>query len=436
MIKIKNISTGLKKIAKNATWIILERVIRLLIGLAVGIWIARYLGPFQYGMFSFGLAWVGLFSVLSNLGLEGILVRDLVAGKNSANTTLGTAVMLRLLGSVVCVGSAIGGYLLFYGPDNRDQIVIIALVSMSQVFLATEVIDYWFRSRVEWKYVFRARMAAIFFSTTAKIIFLLTGASVIWIASVVLLDAVLIAIFLLVELARDKNKLGRWRARLCIARQMLSDCWPNILAGIAVVVYMRMDMIMIGSMMTAAEVGVYSVAVRISQIWYVIPLAITQSITPSIVSSRKVSKENYERKMIVLISSLFWASVTVAILMTILSPSIITILFGEEYESAGDVLRIHFWSGVFVAIGLAINQWFLAENLLKINLIRTISGAIINLLLNFILIPKMGIIGAAIATVVSQFFSTYFSSWWFRTSKPAFRLLNRGIVYPFKRKQL
>ena len=422
-----------RQILSNTSWIVLERAIRLGVGFFVAVWVARYLGPSQYGVLSFGLAWVALFSAFGQLGLENIVVRDVVSNRRSEAEILGTATSLRLIGGLIVVIGSTAFYGIFYGFDNQTQLAVIALVGLAQLFLAAEVIDWWFRSRVEWRYVFRARIIAFIIATIGMIVCLICGLGVIWIAAITLLDAIMVASFLIVEWLRHSERGQPWKAGVARAKVLLSDSWPAILSGLAIMVYMRIDQIMIGSMMTEADVGVYSVAVKLSEVWYVIPLAVTQSVMPGIVSARKAQNGSYEQRLIWLIALLFWSSFLVAILVTFTGPALVTILFGHEYRLAGDVLRIHFWAGIFVALGVGISQWYLAENRLHISLYGTIAGALINLLMNLLLIPEFGITGAALSTVGSYFVAAYLPVICFPAAAPAWRIVNRAIFMPFQR---
>jgi len=300
-----NISVAFRKILANTSWVVAERAIRLGVGFFVGVWVARYLGPFQYGLLSFGLAWVALFATFGKLGLEGIVVRDVVAHRDNEDEILGTATSLRLIGAVMVVVLSSGLYGAFYGWENSTQLAVVVLAAGAQIFLAAEVIDWWFRSRVEWKFAFRARVAAFAFSTTMKIGVLLAGFGVVWIAAVTLVDSVLVASFLFFEWRRHGARSARWRTSVDKAKKLLSDSWPAILSGLAIMVYMRIDQIMIGSLMTDADVGVYSVAVKLSEVWYVIPMAVTQSVMPSVVSARKANNGSYEQRLTWLIAVLF-----------------------------------------------------------------------------------------------------------------------------------
>ena len=421
------------QILSNAFWIVLERIIRLGVGFFVAIWVARYLGPSHYGVLSFGLAWVTLFSTFGQLGLENIVVRDVVSDRGSEAEILGTATALRLIGGLIVVIGSSTLYGVFYSFDNRTQLTVITLAGLAQILLAAEVIDWWFRSRVEWRYVFRARVIAFIIATVGTIICITSGLGVVWIAAMTLLNAAMLAGFLLIEWLRHSKRQQSWKAKATRAKTLLLDSWPAILSGLAIMVYMRIDQIMIGSMMTETDVGVYSVAVKLSEVWYVIPLAITQSVMPSIVSARKSQNGSYEQRLIKLTALLFWSSFIVAILVTFTGPSLITILFGHEYRLAGEVLRVHFWAGIFVALGVGINQWYIAENRLQISLYGTIAGALINVLLNLVLIPEFGINGAAFSTVGSYFVAAYLPAACFPSAAPAWRIVNRAIFMPFRR---
>jgi len=217
------ISARLERILSNTSWIVTERAIRLGVGFFVGVWVARYLGPSQYGVLSFGLAWVALFATFGKLGLEGIVVRDVVADRDAEDEILGTATTLRLISSVVVVAVSAGLYGAFYGWGNTTQLAIVVLAAGAQVFFAAEVIDWWFRSRVEWRFAFRARVAAFGISTALKIGVLLAGFGVIWIAAVTMIDAALVAFFLFWEWRRHGARSVRWSASIARAKKLLSD---------------------------------------------------------------------------------------------------------------------------------------------------------------------------------------------------------------------
>lgn len=423
--------SAFKNVFSNSVWMVLEKTLRLGIGFLLTIWLARMYGPTTFGLLSFGMAWVAISSSVSRLGMEGVLVRELVSFPELVDKIMGTALFLRATGGVVVFVISLTVYLLGYGCGNAEQLIIILVLASAEPFMAAEVFEYWFRSRVEWKYAFRARVFALATASIIKVVILYHEASIFWIAGVTLLEAVLMAVLLFFEWLRHPAGARRMQVAVSTANRLFSACWPNLLSGIAIMIYMRVDQVMIGSMLSKADVGNYSVAVRLSEVWYVIPMAVCQSTFPSLVASRRSNFQMYESSLTRLTVFLFWGSVIVASMVQLIGPSVIEVLFGKEYHAAGNVLRIHFWGGCFVALGMVAQQWHLAENRLKITLIRTALGAFANIALNLLLIPRYGVYGAALATVASFGVSAYFSIALFRVSRPVWRILNLGIFIPW-----
>ncbi|WP_232288180.1 polysaccharide biosynthesis C-terminal domain-containing protein [Nodularia spumigena] len=172
---------------------------------------------------------------------------------------------------------------------------------------------------------------------------------------------------------------------------------------------MKIDQIMLGEMVDASAVGLYSAATRISEVWYFIPMAITSSVAPAIYAAKEVSEELYYQKIKKLIRVLVLISIVVAVPMSFLSERIITMLFGNSYAAAGSILAIHIWASLFVSMGVATGVWFISEGLTHEAFQRNLIGAATNILLNLFLIPAYAGVGAAIATVISYGIASFFS---------------------------
>jgi O-antigen/teichoic acid export membrane protein len=422
----------LRLILGNSAWVVSERAIRLGVSFLITVWIARYFGPAVFGLLSFGLAWVSIFAVIGRLGLEGIVVRELIALPDNVTSILGSALVLRVFGGLFAGSLALLVYGVSFGISTDDQFLIILLLSLAEVFLAGEIFEYWFRSKVQFVFVFRAKLVAFAMASVFKIILLCSGTTIVWIASITLVEAALVAGLLFWEWRRHPESQRRLQVRVRTIRKLLGDAWPNLLTGIAILIYLRVDQVMIGSLLSSEEVGNYSVAVKLSEIWYVLPVAICQSVFPSLVERREREPEEYKKGLLKLTVILFWSSIPVAAAMTVLGPLLVEAIFGPAYGPAGTVLPIHFWGGCFVVLGMVGYQWHLAENKLKTSLARTVIGASANIILNIILIPRYGITGAAVATLISFGISDYLSAALFKNSRPIWFLLNKGIFTPWK----
>jgi O-antigen/teichoic acid export membrane protein len=186
---------------------------------------------------------------------------------------------------------------------------------------------------------------------------------------------------------------------------------------------MKIDQIMIGDLLNDKEVGIYSAAVRISEIWYFIPGIITISVFPSVIKMKEENQLNYRLRMRKLYSLMAVLSITIAIIVTFLSHSIIFFLYGSEYLASSQILLVHIWSGVFVFLGVASSQYLVAENFTKIIFQRTFAGALINVLLNFYLIPRYGGLGAAYSTLIAYFVATFSIIFYKKSREQAYLML-------------
>ena len=391
---------GFRRYFANTSWMFAEQMLRMIAGLLVGIWVARYLGPEQFGVFSYAIAFASLFSSIAKLGLDGIVVRDLVREPEQRDSYLGTAFWLKLGGALIMLG-AVALATQFTSSDRLTNLYILIIAS-GAIFQSFNVVNFYFQSQVLSKFVSICKMTQLLISSLLKLYFIFTGADLIWFVLVTLVDQLTLALSL--YFAYRYQKLGGFYRYfdVTLAKQLLKDSWPLIFSGLVVMIYMRIDQIMIKEMLGEREVGLFSAAVRLSEVWYFIPMIITASLFPSIVNAKKRSEELYYTRLQRLYTIMVWLAIAIALPMTFLSDWLVTLLYGEAYREAGQVLMVHIWAGVFVFLGVASGSWLISENLQWIAFYRTFSGAIINIILNFVLIPIYGLIGAAIATVIAQ----------------------------------
>ncbi|MFT4304765.1 MAG: flippase, partial [Candidatus Woesearchaeota archaeon] len=287
----------LSKIVKNINWLTFEKVFRLVIGLVVYAVMARYLGPEQFGVLNYALAFAGLFLALNTLGLDSITVRNIVNEPKKAREYLGSTLVLRLVGSIILIVlSSIAIY--FVRPDNTLLLFFVIIIATGYFFKSFETIDLWFQSEVKSKYTVFARSIAFFIVSGLKLLFVFTQQPLIAFVLMFALDSVISAILLIFYYKYvEKHSIFNWKPRFQVMKELLKDSWPLILSGIAVMIYMRIDQIMIGSMLSDQAVGIYSAAVKLSETWYFLPMIITASVFPAILNARKKSKELYLKRI-------------------------------------------------------------------------------------------------------------------------------------------
>ncbi|GAB3323559.1 flippase [Haliea atlantica] len=410
---------NLVKIADNIGWLFFDKILRMGVGLFVGVWIARYLGPEQFGLLNFALAFTGLFGAIATLGLPGIVVRDIVRDPDNARITLGTAALLQLLGGI-------GSYLLILGaiaylrPDDALARSIVAILGSTMLFKTSEIAVYWYESQVKSKYVVWVQNGAFLIFTAIKALLILQQATLIVFVWVMLAEAASVATLLFLVLGFRGPALTSLRASTTRAKSLLHDSWPLVLSAIAVMVYMKVDQVMLGQMIGDEAVGIYSAAVRISEVWYFLPMAIVASVFPAILEAKKRSHAEYYARLQKLYDLMVVISVAVAFPMTFLATPLVGLLFGKAYLASGAIVAIHIWAAVFVFLGVASSKWFLAENRQVLSLQRTGLGAVANVALNFWLIPIYGAVGAAIATVISQVIAAWLFDLLQTSTRPMF----------------
>ncbi len=394
------------KYFRNTSWLFAEKILRMFVSLFVGIWVARYLGPEQFGLFSYVQSFVGLFATIATLGLDGIVVREIVNDTVKAHVILITAFWLKLLAALfVLLLLSIAVHLTSNDDSTNTLVFIIASATLFQPF---NVVDFYFQAKVMSKYVVFANVLSLFFSSTVKIALILNEAPLVAFAWVVLFDSIILAIgYIYFYLQYSTFQQIRMTWDIPTAKNLLKDSWPLILSGIVISIYMKIDQVMIQEMLGSEAVGQYAAAVRISEAWYFIPMVIASSLFPAIINAKQVSEELYYTRLQRLYSLMIWLAILIALPMTFLSHWVIHLLYGSQYAQAGDVLRIHIWAGVFVFLGVSSGFWLISENFVKIAFCRNLIGAIGNIILNLILIPKLGIKGAAIATLAAWMLSAF-----------------------------
>lgn len=415
---------GFIRYFKNTGWLFLGKISGMIASFFVGAYVARYLGPTQYGLLNYAISFTGLFAIIASLGIDSILNRELISYPEKRDSLLGSGFLLKMLGSIITIILIIIS-LFFIETDKITEYLIIFSASVF-IFNAFGVIDTYFQSQVLAKKTVRIQIFLIILSSIIKLIFIYKKLGVMYFMLSYFIDSLVLSIGLLLSYKKMGLLITKWKIDKKIIIMLLKNSWPLILSGAAIMIYMKIDQVMIGNMLGIKEVGLYSVAVKISEIWYFIPGIICASLLPAIINAKNTDLVIYNKRLKNLYSLLFYSSLLIAIPISLLSNIIIISLFGPNYIGAINVLRIHVWAGIGVFLGSAINQYLIIEGKSKIFLYTTIIGAILNIILNIILIPKIGIIGAAISTLIAYTFQA-FSIIFFKETRNQIFLILKAI---------
>ena len=402
------------------------RVLGLLAALIISVWTARHLGPTQFGQLSFAYNFAILFAAIAPLGITKILDRDLVRNEIDTRELVSTAFFLVVIGATI-VYALMALVVTSRGYDNASTMLVLIIGLIAFLHVNTVLIAY-FLSKVAAKPLSISNLIALALSNLVKILFILNDAPLIYFAFGFVLDWLLVLPILLTVL-RNSDGFPNFRyISISTAKYLLRQSWPYILTGMMISLYMKIDTVMIKEMLGDYSAGQYSAASRLSEGVYFFPLTVVASLYPAIVNAKKNDQAAYVNRLSNLYSLMFYAALTISIFVSIATPYIIEFLYGAAYIEAIPVLIIHIWACVFVFIGVSSGRWLLTENLQTISMINTFIGACANILLNLMLIPKFGIVGAAWASIISYSVSGYFCFAIWPKTRPNFVLMTKSFA--------
>ena len=423
--KIKNKET------KNAGWLIGEQIFQMIISVVVGILAARYLGPSNFGSLNYTASFVSFFFCITSLGMEGVVIKKLIEHPDEEGLYLGSCLVFRFVASLLSI-LAITIIIIALNPDDSLKLILALLQSLQLIFKSVYIFDSWFQRHLKSRYVSIGKMIACLLVSAYKILLLVSAQSVVWFALSNALSDFVIAIVLLFYYYKERGQ--RIKVSLARGNDVLRDSYHFIVSGLMVAIYGQMDKIMIGKMMTDTDVGYYTTAATISAMWIFIPNAIIQSFRPGIMECKhKGLEREYQKKLQQLYFGIIWFCLGMSLVITVLSKYIVGILFGNAYLGAVYPLQIIVWCETFAVIGTARGIWILSENKNKYVKYYLAIGAVVNLILNFILIPKMGIIGAAIATLITQVTTSLIAPLFFKETKVHTLIVLKAFFFGWKK---
>lgn len=418
-----------RRIASNTVWLLAGQIIRLgAVFLAVA-WTARYLGPEEFGVYSYAIAFVLLFAELGTLGLQGIITHDLVEDPENHRTILGTAFVLRLIGAAATIAILA---LLVYAvrlPDPRVRWLILVFAA-GYMFRPLYVVNQFYESRVEGKFPVIAASVASATLVGLTALLIAAAAPLGWFVAARAVLVALVGILVAAILAVHRPHSLRWRFDRDLARQMLRRSWPLLASAITATIYLKIDQVMLGGMSGSEDVGIYAAASQLSEVWYFLPILLMSSLFPSLISMSRSDRAAYSERLGSIFGSMAWFGVAVAVGVTVLAPILVKVFFGAGFEESVTVLRIHVWALPFIFMRAVLSKWIIIERVYTVSLMTHGAGAVTNVALNLVLIPQYGPIGAAIATVVSYAVASFFSLFLSRRTRGLARLMTRSVVFP------
>lgn len=413
------------KESKNAMWIIGGKVAQMILSLFVGVLSARYLGPANYGTISYATALVSFFTSFCTLGLHNIVVKDLLENPQDEGKTVGSAIFMRIVTSVLsCIMIVCVSFVLDYG--DWETVAVVVLCSISLIFRAFDTINYWFQSQYKSKVNSIATLIGYVIVSMYKIWLLVLQKSVIWFAFASALDHIAITVVQLIAYKRHNG--AKFSVSWAKGKALLGQSYHYILSGMMVAIYGQTDKLMLKQMLDETSVGYYATATAICSMWTFVLSAIIESMYPTIIMSFKKDKETFERKNRQLYAIVFYVTCFVSVCFLLLGDLAIRILYGEAYAPAAMPLKIVTWYTAFSYFGVARGAWMVCNQMQKYLKYMYIFAALANIVMNILLIPMWGPSGAALASLVTQILTSIVLPLCIRDLRPNAKLMLEAIM--------
>ena len=424
---------GLGRSLSNGTWMLIERMLAMCSAIVVSVWVARYLGPREFGVLSYAVAFVALFTPLAALGINNILVKELVLDRERERVLLGSALIARFLGTAAAIAICVAAIYYVQGAEqgaDRKLFWAVVALSLATVFNALDVAGLWLQSKQAVRTLMFWKMGVTVCAAIARVVAITSGAQVftfVWIAAA---ETVGIDIVNLCAYYAARERPQSWRSDRSTMSSLFSKSWPLILASIAASIYLKIDQVMLAHMVSVVESGVYAVAARMSEVWYFIPQLLAGTVFPSLLRTKLLSAQLYQQRMRMCLAAFALVATAIAVFITIFAEPIVRTLFGNQYVGAAAILQIHIWGGIFIFQRAVASKWMIAENLFMFSFVSHGVGALLNIVLNLIMIPYWGAIGSAVATVISYAGASYLFTFCSRRTWPMARMMTETLLLP------
>ena len=393
-------SPGFRKYFANTSWLLGERILRMIVSLFVGIYVAKYLGPERFGLLSYANSFVGIFTAIAILGLDGIVVRELVKSPDQRDTLLGTSFLLKVVGTLLMWVLILAT--LFFSNNDPLTSALIAIIAFGVLFQTFNVIDYNFQAEVKSKYVVHSQIVQLIVSSITKLVLILKGLPLVWFAAVYSLDAIILAVGLAYAYSRNSGSIKKWKWNAKVALALLLDSWPLMFAYMSYLIYAKIDRIMIKEMLDEHNVGIYSAAYILYEAPLFISLMIAKSVYPILVQYYQDNKNKFFQLYSTLSSYLTLLSYLIVLFIFIFHEILIQITFGESFEESSKILMLLSFGMIPMFNAFLRSSYITITGNQKIILYTSLFSAMINIVLNLLLIKVYGVIGAVYATVFTQ----------------------------------
>lgn len=412
---------------KNIGWLLGDHLITFVGGFFISIWLARYLSPGPYGIYSYALALFAIAANFSQLGLNAISIKELVSSKD-VDLSISTIGMLKAVGAMIAYSMLC--FYAYHDADSESKLLISIIIGAAVLLKPFTVLDNYFDSRVTSKYKVIARKAGYITKMCLLVCFILLEWPLWILGLVVVIEQLLPTTILTYFYLRDRKRF-HFNTSKKLASDLLDQSWPLIISGLGGTLYLTMDQVMVVSMIGDVEGGIYAAAVRYTSIFFFLQSILITTFYPALIKSKGIDEHKYQSSVVRLSSTLLYLSIAVLLGTYLFIKPFIMLTYGTEYLGSIPIIKLHIWSLPLVFLGAVLSKWLVIENLTKFSLLRHSMGLMANLGLNLWLIPLMGPQGAAIASIIALVFSVLVVLVFHRRLRILSGLFMQSVIFPF-----
>lgn len=383
-------AAGVGAIVSNIGWLLADKLMRIFVSLVASLWVARYLGPEEFGYLSYAQNFVIILSAVSGLGLDAIVLRELSRRESESAVILGSAFLLKGIGALL-VFSALITFVGFGGIDENN-VPLVLVIALGMFFQGFGLVEVYFQSLVKSKYTVVFGLAAVLLSSLVKVVLIVIEADLFWFAASYFLDVFFYAIALVCCYCCIAGKgLLAWSFKLREAAALFRDSWALMIGGLAFVVFYSFDFLMIQASLGGYEVGIYAAAFKFCVIWHFVPGVVINSFKPSVVKS--MGTPAYQAKVELVTGLLLWFAIVIFVAAWFAADLLISLAYGADYSRAADVLRVMIFSNIFVFFFSCWNSWHIIEGRSGYVMASNLLAVFIKLVLAFFLLEDAGLRG-------------------------------------------
>jgi O-antigen/teichoic acid export membrane protein len=415
----------------NSAWLFCDQALRMLAGLVVGVWIARYLGPERYGWLSYALSAVGLVSSFTSLGINPVVVRELARDGSASAAWLRTALGLKSLGAALgyCACVAVAWFRAVPADEVRALIVVVGLGMLFQVF---DAIDLLFQAHGEPRTSAWVRMISCVVANVVKVGLILARAPLMAFAAAGVFEIALNAIGWATA-ARYRGiaiRLLPWDTPR--GKALLRESFPLALSSLAIYAQAYSDQLVLGSMLGGAALGQYAAAIRLVTVFAFVPTIVYTVSAPEITRAKRDDEALYWRRLHRLYRAMFGLFLTTGLPLALLGPIVMRVLYGAAYDQAATLLPWLALRLLFTNFGTARAVFITNEGLFRFAFFTAVAGAVVNIALNLLLVPRWHAHGAIAASLVSFAVTTFAFEWMNRRARLNLVLMGRAVLLPWQ----